>query len=316
MFKYSPSFALMMAPFYALPDWLGLFLWNLLNALVLFLAIKKLPGFSELQKVLVLLFCLIELITSMQNAQSNALMAGLLILAFTSFESGKPIWAVMLILISAFIKIFGLAGFLLCLFYPQKPKMVMWGSIFAVLFFLLPVPVVGFQQLIWQYQNWGVMLANDHAASVGLSVQGILTSWFGLTQTKGIVLLTGLAGLLIPYLYLKKYAIFDFRLLSLASLLVWLVIFNHKAESPTFIIALVGVALWYFYSDRTALHTTLAVLVFVFTSLAVTDISPSFFRNTYVYAYSIKALPCILVWCLLVWELITLRKTKIKSDIP
>lgn len=39
LYKYSPAFALCMAPFAALPDWAGLPIWNLLNALGLLAAI-------------------------------------------------------------------------------------------------------------------------------------------------------------------------------------------------------------------------------------------------------------------------------------
>ena len=39
LYKYTPSFSVFFAVFNILPDWLGLSLWNLLNAIVLCLAI-------------------------------------------------------------------------------------------------------------------------------------------------------------------------------------------------------------------------------------------------------------------------------------
>src|SRR4030088_2017519 len=42
LFKYSPSFALLFAPFAALPFATGLFLWNAFHALALFFALKLL----------------------------------------------------------------------------------------------------------------------------------------------------------------------------------------------------------------------------------------------------------------------------------
>ncbi|MEO6759755.1 MAG: hypothetical protein ABIO24_09905, partial [Saprospiraceae bacterium] len=51
LFKYSPAFALLMAPFSGLPDWLGLPLWNLLNALPLLYAFLQLPVLSRRQRV-------------------------------------------------------------------------------------------------------------------------------------------------------------------------------------------------------------------------------------------------------------------------
>ena len=78
LYKYSPTFALFMGLLAHLPDMVGLSIWNLLNALTLFAAIQILPFKRNIQSLL-LWFVLLELLTSMQNAQSNGLMAGLMI---------------------------------------------------------------------------------------------------------------------------------------------------------------------------------------------------------------------------------------------
>ncbi|MBP9924049.1 MAG: DUF2029 domain-containing protein, partial [Bacteroidia bacterium] len=88
-YKYSPTFAVFMAPFYFMPDWMGLIVWNLLNCLLLFYGITKIPQLADKTKVFILSFSLIELVTSMQNQQSNALIAGFLLLAFVCFEKDR-----------------------------------------------------------------------------------------------------------------------------------------------------------------------------------------------------------------------------------
>ena len=47
LFKYSPTFAFLFGTFTYLPDILGLSLWNLLNAIVFFLAIYLLPSIDK-----------------------------------------------------------------------------------------------------------------------------------------------------------------------------------------------------------------------------------------------------------------------------
>ncbi len=84
-FKYSPTFALTIGLVAHLPDVMGLCAWNLLNALALFAAISMLP-FKRDTLILLLWFVLIELLTSLQNAQSNGLMAGLMIAAYACME--------------------------------------------------------------------------------------------------------------------------------------------------------------------------------------------------------------------------------------
>jgi len=88
LYKYSPAFALLMAPFWWLPRIPGVFLWNLLNALLPLSAIKMLP-LKEKHQTAFGYFILIEMITSVQNAQSNGLMLGLMMIGFASLENKK-----------------------------------------------------------------------------------------------------------------------------------------------------------------------------------------------------------------------------------
>jgi hypothetical protein len=140
------------------------------------------------------------------------------------------------------------------------------------------------------------MLAQDHADSLGMSVQGILGSWFGLSKLKDLILALGAMVLLLPLLKIKQYSSPEFRFRMLAFLLLWIVIFNHKAESPTYIIAVAGVGLWFFALAKGKIETFLVILVFIGTSLIVTDFCPAYIRKTFVFPYFLKALPCILVW--------------------
>jgi hypothetical protein len=74
------------------------------------------------------------------------------------------------------------------------------------------------------------------------------------------------------------------------------------AESPTFIIAAVGAAIWYFAKQRTTTDTVLILLFFLFTTLAQTDAFPESFRNGWLQPFVIKAVPAILIWFRMVYE--------------
>ena len=139
LYKYSPSFAVLMLPFYYLPDWLSLSLWNLLNTLVLFFAVYSLQQIDKKKRAVILLFVLLEMITSIQNSQSNTLMVGLLIFAFSLFEKEKLFWAALCIVLSFYIKIFGVAVVIIFLFYPNKLKFIFYSVCWAILLFLLPL---------------------------------------------------------------------------------------------------------------------------------------------------------------------------------
>jgi hypothetical protein len=89
----------------------------------------------------------------------------------------------------------------------------------------------------------------------------------------------------------------------LAALLVWMVIFNHKAEPNTFVIAVAGVAVWYLVQPHTRLRDSLALLVFVLTCLSTTAVFPIVLRRSLIQPYSLRVLPCLLVWIAAVAEL-------------
>ncbi|MBK9026218.1 MAG: hypothetical protein IPL69_20345 [Saprospiraceae bacterium] len=74
------------------PDAIGLALWNLLNALILCIAVYSLPKTKSKTKRTHTIDLCFELMTSMQNSQSNALMAGLLILSFAFMEKTNCCW--------------------------------------------------------------------------------------------------------------------------------------------------------------------------------------------------------------------------------
>lgn len=91
LFKYSPAFALLMAPFSLVPEAIGVILWNLLNMLAPVWAVGKLR-LEPRQKSLILFLIFLELLTSVQNAQSNGLMLGLILGAFAFSRIENRSW--------------------------------------------------------------------------------------------------------------------------------------------------------------------------------------------------------------------------------
>lgn len=311
-FKYSPAFALLMAPLAVLPDAIGLTLWNLLNALVLFFALWSFSSVSVKKKLLVFTLVIIELITSLQNSQSNGLIAGLIIFAFREMEKGRAHTASLFIMTTVFIKIFGLVALLLFMFYPRKMRSIVLTAGWTAVFFFLPLLVFSWAELKAQYSSWLLILQNDHSLSTGLSVSGWLISWFGIGN-KNLQLAAGTMILLIPLIRVNYYRFLHFRYLYLSSVLIWMVIFNYKAESPTFVIAVSGVAIWFFMQKFKIENLVLLILVVIFTILSPTDIFPVSFRKEFIQPYVLKVVPCILVWIKITIDLIFFKPEELKE---
>jgi len=307
LYKYSPAFALCFGALSWMPDAVGLLLWNLINSLCLFAGVRMLPGLDDEKKSWILLFSLLEMLLSIQNTQSNGLMAGLIVLAFALVERSKYALSTLCIVFSFYIKIYGALAFIFYLFYPGKLRLAGWSLFWMILFALVPLVAVNAHQLGFLYHSWLNLLLNDRSASIGVSLMGILESWFNLTQYKNGVTLVGLVLFLLPLVHVSRYKEYSFRLLYLASVLIWMVIFNHKAESPTFVIVTGGIGIWYFSQRPTPLNRLWLILSFFLISMSVSDLVPSVVRNEFVRPYSIKAVMGIVVWFTLLYEQMLLR---------
>ncbi len=312
LYKYTPTFSVLFGVFTLMPDWLGLLIWNLINSFVLILAIYYLPKskFSDYQKGLVVLILLIELITSIQNEQSNGLMAGLLVFSFALMEKRKYFMAVFCIVLASYIKLFGVVGFALFLFYPDKIKLALYTLVWTGIMLLLPFLFIDIDQYMALFESYKLMLNNDHSTSLGYSVMGWLSTWFHIHVNKNIIVLIGAAIFMLPFLRLKLYHDFKMKLFMLSSILIWVVIFNHKAESPTFIIAMAGVGLWFIYAVKSKLNIILFCTVMLFTCLPQVDVFPRAFRDDFINPYVLKAVPCILVWMKIIYDMMVIKPEK------
>ena len=135
----------------------------------------------------------------------------------------------------------------------------------------------------------------------------MLKTWFHLPVNKIALLFTGIAILALPFLRVAQFRDYFFRLMILSSILVWVVIFNHRAESNTYIIAFAGISIWYFSLTKTPLNTVLFILAFICISLSPTDVIPRQVRLLFFEPYMIKALPAIIIWLKITLDLMLFK---------
>ncbi len=296
LYKYSPTFAVFMLPYAYLPALPGLILWNLTNILLLYFAIKWLPYIDDKSKKIMLWFIVPELLLSAQSSQSNGIIAALFLLAYSAFEKNKIVSAVLCIGIATCIKPYAaILGFMF-LFYPGKLRFVLSSITIALILLALPLAITSFANVQSQYKSWFNMMSMDFSNSTGLSVMALVNDITGSSINKNIIMAL---GTLITFSTVFFYRIHNapyFRVSFVALLLLWVVIFNHKSESPTFIIPIVGVALWYFSREYNPLNLTLLLLVLVFSQLSSSDIFPAYIRHEIFEKIHIKVIPCFLVW--------------------
>ncbi len=307
---YGPFFSLIIAPFTILPEWFGLLAWLVALSMLLYIAIRQLPLRDGIQAA-TLWFCAHELLTALLMAQFNiATVAGIL-LTFICLHRGKDFWAAFWLMLGTFVKLYGIVGLAFFFFSKHKGRFIISLLFWAIVMFVAPMLISSPDFILSQYAEWYQSLTAKNAENIfaggqNISLLGMVRKISGCATYSDLWLLVpGLALLGLPFLRWQQFQHLAFRLAIVASVLMFTVLFSTGSESSTYIIAFVGVALWYWTVPwaRTRWDVVLMVFAFLLTSMSPSDLFPAYIRKTWVVPYALKALPIAIIWLQLSWEL-------------
>lgn len=294
-YKHSPTFALLFLPFALPPFVVAMFLWNALNAGALYVAIGTVltPRAATVARAIVFL----DMLGSLQNVQSTALVAALIVFTFAAYERRHTGLGSVAAVLGTSIEVFPLAGASFAVFHPRKARVGLALAVSMATFLALPLLVTPPAALADQYASWRAMAAQD-ALERGHSVMQMLELVLRRDWPNFPLQLAGVITLLAPVLARRgRWGDWEFRRLYLCSVLVFCVIFNHQAESPTFVIAVTGVAIWFAsLAHRTRAEWALFAFFIVCTVLASSDVMPHGVQRSFFDPYRFKTVPLIAVW--------------------
>ncbi|MDB5029488.1 glycosyltransferase family 87 protein [Mucilaginibacter sp.] len=316
---YGPIFSFIIAPFALMPDSLGVVLWVMVTAFILLIAIQQLPIKKE-HYLLIVLLCAHELMTSAANVQINPLIAALILFSYIFIKNENDFWAALMIALGTFIKLYGIVGLAFFFFSNNKIKLVGSFIFWSVVLFVLPMVISSPAFIVQTYKDWYADLVHKNLNNIAsiredVSVMGMLRKIFFPQLSNMLVLFPGILLFALSYIRIKSFNNLNYQLLIVASTLIFAVIFSTGSESPTYIIAFVGVALWYINSERpvTILDISLLIFALILTSLSPSDLFPRYLKDHYVDPYALKALPCFLIWIKIIYE--TLFRKFDKKDL-
>lgn len=336
---YGPIFSLIMAPFAVVPSlWVGVFLWHLALGLFLWWAIRQGTLTTE-QKVVVIWLTAHEMLNALGMSQFNVATAAMILLSYSAIHRGKDMWAAFWIVLGTLVKMYGIVGLAFFFFAKSKSKFVMWLLIWTVVLMVLPMPFFGADYVAGQYVEWikclgekgqenllsdfqnisllGMVRKIGYAVSAGLPAyyevfesagkNPDVTNWWWSTWNDLWLIAPALIYSALPWLRVKQYKHHAFQLMCLALVLMFVNIFSTGAENSSYIISMLGVAIWFIAVPwkRSRLDIGLLIFCFVLTSLSSTDLFPGDIRTYWIRAFSLKALPVVLIWLKLVWEMCT-----------
>ena len=311
---YGPLFSIIIMPFALLPDVLGMSLWNLANAAFLLFAVYKLP-LTNVQKSLILLISAHEFLTTSLSFQFNPSISAIIILSYVFIDKKQDFWAAMLIVFGTFIKLYGVVGLAFFFFSKDKLKFILSLLFWSAIFFVLPMAISSPEFIINSYKDWYERLILKNKENIYLSnmqdisLMGMIRKIVGNPNLPNLpFILGGMIMMGLCYLRISMYKVEKFRLLLLSSVLIFTVIFSTASESPTYIIAFMGFALWFVLHPKANYwQIVLLVLTLAVSSFSPSDLFPAYLREHFVKPYALKALPLVVVWACIVYEMLILK---------
>jgi formylglycine-generating enzyme required for sulfatase activity len=303
-YLYTPVFTTIFAPIFLLPQWLGPYVWNIFNYGMLMLAIWTLPAQLAPYRMKMILFLLSLILQTSFCFQYNMVVLYIFLLAFTLLEKNKPFWAVLLIMISATTKIYGVVELALLLCYPKFWRNMGYAVLCGIGLLLLPAVCTGFNRLFELYQENMENLASHHSAVdyVGLlfarGLKPLLLPNYRLVQIGVLVILSALF-----FWRHERWQNFRFRVQALAVLMGYIILFSDSPETHTYIIALTGylMAFW-LQPKRTKFDWVLFWLLFVNFCILPTDVlCPTWLHNYIHDTFSLDVYCMTVAWLRVIW---------------
>jgi hypothetical protein len=261
-FKYSPTFALLFEPIAALPPWLSAVVWSALNFGVAWAGLWAFVDDPKKRERAVL-FALVGVVIATDGDQSNLLVLGVSLLALRALSEGRGNVFAALLAVGAAIKLFPLLCALAILLYPRKLANAARLAVAGAVLLVLPLLVTSLHALVRDYASWHALLSWDHD-NTGWSVMSLLQKGAGVTASNGSLQVMCLLALALPLVPALRFGVdAAFKRTFVASVLVFSVIANHRAEYATYVIFAGAVAAWWSVAKVNVARTTLVILAFV-----------------------------------------------------
>lgn len=324
---YGPVFGLVIAPFALLPVKLGVVCWVMANVSFLYWAISKLPISVPYQTTLLILSSH-ELMTNSSWLQTNALVCGCLFLGFSYVRCRREHWGLFFIILAGFIKIYGFAGLVFFPFSRNKAKFIGWALFWSVFCFVAPLLITHYHFLIQTYADWKTGLQvkaakniriDNHNYYQDISVLGIIRRMLYSGLKDAWVLIPGSLLFISQFFYRAYYRDHRYQMYLLCSTMLFLVLFSSGAESPTYIIAVPAMCLWFFLQPKNRTKLIVFSAALLFTTFCYSDLLTPWFRQHVVMPYSLKALPAFIIWAIIIFQVHSrqfLRAINIEQPVP
>lgn len=311
LYLYGPIFAILMAPFAFLPTVVSVSVWNMVNALVLFLAVWNLP-LDEKKRVAIAWIILNSTMTALLNTQFHPLCIALILWSYICINRGQDSWAALWIVLGICIKLYGIVG--LAFFFFSKNPLRLAGYLIFWMLLILIIPLIlgGWDYGLSTYWGWKEVLAHKNDLNVDIKnlrtdvcVMGMIRRWTGDGSLSNLwFLLPSMLVNLLVFFQISKWKDLAFQLRIVAFVSIYLMLASTGTESPTLIMAFPGVGIWFVLGEKSKARWTLLVFTLLISSFSPTDLFPTWLRNEWINPLGLMILPLFMVWLSIAWDLV------------
>jgi hypothetical protein len=322
-YYYSPSFALLVMPFTWLPKLMAPFAWGFFDAGILYYAIRQLPIQAKYQNFILILSAN-EMMNASSNLQSNGIMAATIILSFVFLCKQKQSASTLMILLGFFIKLYSITGLAFFFFSKDKIKFILYFIFWSIVIICLPLLVTSPANLMQCYRDWFAALSlksnfditvEMHHNMVDITLQGMVKRIFNLPNlVKWYFIVPALVVFAAQYLFHHYFKHPVYQLYILCSVLLFIIVFNTGTESPTFIIGVPAICLWYSLQEKTKWMTAIFIVAIFFSSFSYSDLFTPWLRTQVMMPYALKAMGCFIVWIVIAVQIFTKQFLKVSKE--
>lgn len=225
-------------------------MWNVFNFTLWFAAIFTLPGkFTRGEKCKSFLFTFLILACTQLSFQYNVAVGYMFLFAYSLLERDKGFWAVLLIMVSGFTKIYGIFQLAMLLFYPHFWRNVGYAVLIGIACLLAPAVNMPLAELPDYYGQWVGALTEHPDTRTWMNVFYLRP--LGLLPYRTYVQIGVLALLAVGVLAnWRSWRLPFFRIACLAILMGYVILFSNSSEGHTYVIMLIGYQMWYWTMRR------------------------------------------------------------------
>lgn len=308
---YGPVFSLLMAPFYVLPDWLGLPLFDITNAVIFWAALQTLPIKPE-NKVFIAWLSIPVFVNSALSEQFNPIAGAMIILSYTMIHRGSVGKSAFFIVLGTAIKLYGIVGLAFFFFTEKKKRFIGYLILWSVITFITPMLINSPHYVLQSYVQWIDALSTKNVENMGLnnlqnvSIMGLTDRIFMDAHIPNLpFLIVAVAAFMSVFIHKKRWYNLNLQLDLLSLTLITSILFSTSAEVVTYIICIAGAGIWFLQSTNIYWRNVVLSILIILLFVPFWSFLPVRVRDANLYIYSLMAIPYTLIWLSLLYRLHT-----------